>query len=90
MTHQLLEVPSADLHVALVLVQTLCERLGIILATSRAPLVILVAVVVGLACDCVVGLFGWGGGSATEHAADGVADGGTNCYTAVVVSVHAI
>ena len=75
-THQLLQVPATDLHVALVLIQTLSEGLRIILAASRTPGAALV-VVVGLAAYSIIGLLllGWLTRSATEHAPDGMTDG---------------
>lgn len=72
--YQLFEVPSADLHVALILIQTLGKRLHISLAAPRSPLIVLVGVAVGLACDCVVRLLGRGAGAATKHSTDRMAD----------------
>lgn len=63
---ELLKVPVADLHVAVVVVHALCKVLG------GAG-----AVVVGLLLGSGLGLDGGGsglGGAAGEEAADGVAD----------------
>jgi len=78
----LFEVPSTDLHVALILVQTLGERFGISLAASRAPLAILSA--------AVVSLLSWGAGTATKHPTNCMADRRADCYTAVSKSVYAV
>ncbi len=84
------EVPSTDLHVALILVQTLGERFGISLAASRAPLAILSAAVVSLTSNCVVRLLSWGAGTATKHPTNCMADRRADCYTAVSKSVYAV
>lgn len=87
-SYQLLQVPSTNLHITLVFIQACRELLGIHFTTPRAPSVVLVAFVVALAGEGVVGLLllSWGAGSATEHSSDCVADGGADCYTAVVLS----
>lgn len=64
---ELLQVPAADLHVAAVLVEALCEVLG----GTGAVVVLLLLLGIGL------GLNGSSrfGRAAAEEAADGVADG---------------
>jgi len=80
--YQLLEVPATDLHVPLVLVQTLGELLRIDLTASRSPgIVLLVAslrntVVLLLLCRRLRR-------SASEEPTDSMADGGADCYTSV-------
>lgn len=64
---ELLKVPVADLHVAAVLVEALCEVLG----GAGAVVVLLVLLGGGLGLDGSGGL----GGAAREEAADCVADG---------------
>lgn len=73
---ELLEVPVADLHVAAVLVEALCEVLG-----GAGAVVVLLLVLLGRG----LGLDGSGGfgGAAGEEAADCVADGGADGDTAV-------
>jgi hypothetical protein len=81
-SYQLLQVPRASLHVALVLIQALCELLRVDLAAPRSP----VALLSRTLRQGHLGLLGlrWGsGGAATEETADGVADRGTDCYTTV-------
>lgn len=76
---ELLKVPVADLHVAVVVVHALCKVLG---GTG--------AVVVGLLLGSGLGLDGGGsglGGSAREETADGVADRGADSDTAVRIEV---
>ena len=51
---QILQIPSANLHISRILVQALREAFRIIFATLRTPLRTLVGVVVGLACHGVV------------------------------------
>lgn len=63
---ELLEVPVADLHVAAVLVEALCEVLG----GTSAVVVLLLLLGSGLGLHGSSGL----GGAAAEEAADGVAD----------------
>lgn len=67
---ELLEVPVADLHVAAVLVEALCEVLG----GTGAVVVLLLLLGSGLGLDGSSRF----GGAAAEEAADGVADGGAN------------
>lgn len=73
---ELLEVPVADLHVAAVLVEALCEVLG----GTGAVVVLLLLLGSGLGLDGSSRF----GGAAAEEAADGVADGGANGDTAGV------
>jgi hypothetical protein len=72
---ELLEVPVADLHVAAVLVEALCEVLG----GTGAVVVLLLLLGGGLGLDGGSGL----GGATAEEAADGVADGRANGDTAM-------
>ncbi|ROW10310.1 hypothetical protein VMCG_02123 [Cytospora schulzeri] len=74
---ELLEVPAADAHVALVLVHAAGEALGGVGAVG-APLVVLLG---GLGGG--LGGGGLGAGGAAEHAADGVADRGAYGDTTV-------
>lgn len=72
----MLEVPAADLHIALVLIQALGEGLCICFAATWAPGAALVGIVIGLAGNSTVCLLllRWGARSAPEHASNGVAD----------------
>lgn len=72
---ELLEIPVADLHVAAVLVQALCEALG----GAGTVVVLLVLLGRSLGLDRSSGF----GGAAAEEAAEGVADGGADGDTAV-------
>lgn len=72
---ELLKVPVADLHVAAILVEALCEVLG----GTGAVVVLLLLLGSGLGLDGSSRL----GGAAAEEAADGVADRRTNGDTAV-------
>lgn len=77
-TYQLLQIPPADLHVAAVLVHALGELRSRALAVARGvPLVVVLLGGCGLGLRRGSGL----GGAAGEEAADGVADGGTDCDT---------
>lgn len=88
-TLELLQVPSTNLHVATVLIETLCEVLGWLLTAAGAVLGVVGLLLTGLLILIVllgINLFllGWScGGATTEPATDGVADGGTDCYTTV-------
>lgn len=86
-TYQLLQIPTADLHVALVLVQALSERLGILFTTSRPPAVALISSVLSLTRHGVVGLLrlGRGTGTTSKETPYRVADGTTHCDAAVKV-----
>lgn len=72
---ELLEVPVADLHVAAVLIEALCEALG----GTGAVVVLVLLLGSGLGLDGSSGL----GGAAAEEATDGVADRRANGDTAV-------
>ena len=52
-TYQLLQIPPANLHIALILIQALSELLRIHITTSRAP-VVLLARRVTLSSDAVI------------------------------------
>lgn len=75
---ELLEVPVADLHVAAVLVEALCEVLG---GTGAVVVLLLVLLGRGLGLDGSGGF----GGAAAEEAADCVADGRADGDTSVRV-----
>lgn len=82
---ELLKVPVADLHVAVVLVHALGELLGSG-TTVVAPLLLLslrglLVLIGGLGVVLLGSRFG--GAAAGEEAADGVADGGANGNTTV-------
>lgn len=81
---ELLEVPVADLHVTIVVIHALREVLGSALAVVRSVPVVRGLVV--LRDGGGVRLRGGSGfrGAAAEPATDSVADGGTDCYTAVM------
>jgi hypothetical protein len=83
---QLIQVPSTDVQTALVVIHAFPEVLNIALARAAAVLALLGVVCLVLVCE-VGGLGGFGrrgglGGGPAEHAAQGVADGGADCYTA--------
>jgi hypothetical protein len=88
-TYQLVQVPSTDGHVALVLIQALAEvlhvgRAGRVLP-GRGAVALVEAAFHGLSLGSS-SLLGFGGGArgaTAEEAADGVADGGTNCDTTI-------
>ncbi|KAI9163482.1 UBX7 UBX (ubiquitin regulatory X) domain-containing [Paramyrothecium foliicola] len=78
---ELLEVPVADLHVAVVLVHALGEVLGGALAVVvGVPRLLLGS---GLGLDGLGSGLSRGGGAAAEKATDGVADGGADGNTTV-------
>lgn len=58
--YQLIEIPATDLHISPVLVQTLGERLRIVFTALSAPIVGLIAGIVGLGSDGIVLLLGFG------------------------------
>ena len=72
--HQLIQIPATDLHVALILVQTLGESLRISLAASGAPRILRV-VLVGLASHSIVRLLllSWGS-RRSKHSSDSMAN----------------
>lgn len=72
---ELLKVPIADLHVAAVLVHARGELLGGALAVGGAPLVVLLR---GSGLDLLLRRGSSLRGAAGEHAADGMANGGTD------------
>ena len=75
---ELLKVPVADLHVAVVLVQALGEGLGGALAVvGTTPLVVLL----GRGLDLLLRSGSRLGGAAGEEAADSMADGGAYSNT---------
>lgn len=85
LSYQLVQVPSTDGQVALVVIHALAEVLHIRLAGRVLPgVAALVQVVVhrlGLGSRSLLGLGRGAAGATGEEAADGVADGGTNCNT---------
>lgn len=86
-SYELFQIPATDLHIALVLVQALSERLGILLTVPCSPVTTLICSVLGLARYGVVGRLrlggGAGAGTSSKEAANGVANGAPNCDTAV-------
>ena len=89
---QLVEIVSANRHVALVLVHALREALDVLRTRSlRLALALRLAVVeavvhglsVGVGGLLVLLLLGGRGRAPAEEAAEGVANGGSDCYTAV-------
>lgn len=80
---QLLQIPSTDLHIALVLIQALSKLLGIDLAALLAPTAL--RSIVSLSGNSrLLWLLGcWLRGTTSEESADCVPDGGTYCYTSV-------
>lgn len=74
---ELLEVPAADLHVAVVLGHAVGEVLCVDLAASATVLLALSGDLLGLL------LLNWLRGASAEEAANGVADGGADGNTAV-------
>ena len=89
-SYQLLQIPSADLHIPTILVQAVGQTLGSRLTALLRPAVVLIPLL-GLRRDGVVVLLAFGhvtaaGVAAAEHAADGVPDGGADCYTTMFKS----
>ncbi len=83
---QLVQIPSANLHVSSVLVQALREAFGVGLTASSPPAVVLVSSVLSLLCYLIACLLSFHRGTArttTEEAADGVAYTGADCYTTI-------
>jgi hypothetical protein len=82
LTYQLLQIPTADLHISLVFIQALGELLCIHLAAAWSPGIVLLvasgshAIILLLFCGSLRG-------SATEETTDCVADRGADCYTSV-------
>jgi hypothetical protein len=95
---QLIQIPATDAHIPLILIHTAREildvrRAGLVLRsaiTARSGLVLAVVEIVvhglrvGVRGVLLGGLF-LGGGAAAEEAADGVADRGSYCDTAVCI-----
>jgi len=67
---QLLQIPIADLHVALVVVHALCELLCIYLTASSTPIALLGLLSLCLHSSIVLSLLSWSTASAAEEAAD--------------------
>jgi len=88
-TYQLLQIPSADLHVSLVLVQALGEWSSITLTALWSPVVWLSTV--SWSSHAVV--LSWlrsssrSRRSATEEAADCMSDRGANSYTTIILYI---
>lgn len=86
-TYKLVQVPSANAEVALVLVHALAEVANVRLA-GRVAIGAVGGVALpqsgvhglGLGGSCLLGL-GGGTGTAAEETTDGVADGGADCDT---------
>ena len=83
-TYQLLQIPTTDLHIALVLVQAPSERLGILLTIPRSPAAALIRPILGLARHGAVGRLRLGGGAgpASKEAPNRVADRTPDCDAA--------
>jgi hypothetical protein len=79
--YQLFQVPTADLHISLVLIQTLGELLRVHLAASWSPSIILL-VASGRNAVVLLLLRSGLGGSATEESTDRVTDRRPDCNTA--------
>lgn len=79
----LLHVPSADGHVAAVLLEAVGQLLGRRGAVD-VLLVVRVAVLCLLGRGGLGGRLGGGAGATAEHAHDAVGDGVTNCDTSIV------
>ena len=82
-TYQLLQIPAANLHIALVLIQTLSKLLRIRLTAPRTPAILLGLVALRSYSVILWCLLSWSAGSATEEAADGMADRRAYCNTTV-------
>jgi hypothetical protein len=80
-TYQLLQIPAADLHVALILIQALSELLRIRLTASRTPAVLLGLISLRRNSIILRCLLGGSSGTATEESADCVADRRAYCNT---------
>jgi hypothetical protein len=85
-TYQLLQIPTADLHIPLVLIQAFCKLLCIYLTASLSPSTVLL-VASGRNTIILLLLRSWLGGSTTKEATNCVADGRANCYTTVSSSL---
>jgi len=85
---QLLQVPTADLHIPLVLVHALCEVARVDVARPRAVVVLRICrlrgVLLRLGLLLLLLLRGRRGAATSEEAADRVADRGSDCYTTVL------
>lgn len=83
---QLLQVPTANLHVARVLIHALCEVPRVNVARLGAILVLRLGRLRRVLLRLRLLLLGRRGRTATaaEEPANGVADGGTDCYTAKI------
>ena len=75
--HKLIQIPSTDLHVALILIQALGKTLRVRLAAPRSPAIPLISRIIRLAGHGTVGLLGFGrstAGSSAKEATNGMAD----------------
>jgi hypothetical protein len=70
-TYQLLQIPAADLHIALVLIQAFCKLLRISITASHTQAVLLALII--LSSDSLL-LFGCSAGSTTEESAECVSN----------------
>lgn len=82
---ELIQVPPADGKASLVLVHALAEVIDVGRADAALGRGVDLLVLLGEVVVLGRGLGGRGGGAAGEPAADGVADRGADCYTAVTV-----
>ncbi len=93
-THQLIQIPRANLHIASILLQAVAKPLGRLLTALLAPAIIIIALL-GLRSDRIVvrlplRYFTTAGMATTEHAADGMANGRADCDTAMGRSVSMV
>lgn len=89
-TYQLVKVPSANGHVALVVIHALAEVADVSFAGRGLPGAVRCAALpetvvhrLGFCRGRLLGLGRSAGAAAGEKTTDSVADGGTNCYTTV-------
>ena len=83
LTYQLLKIPTADLHVASILIQALGEVLRIDFAGCSAVAILRISILL-LSSHRVVGnllLRRLTAGTTSKHSSDRMTDGGPNSYT---------
>lgn len=88
-TYQLVQVPTADADVALVLIHALAEVADVVRAGGVLVLLLVGTALpqtvvhgLGVGGSLLLGLSGGTGTTAAEKTANGVADGGADCNTA--------
>lgn len=83
---ELIQVPSTDGQISLILVHAPLEPLHFVSANCRTLLLLLGGILICLLCFLSLlrgcGLLHWSAASATKETADGMTDGGADCYTA--------